>query len=171
MKRRSVFGLMFPLALHAGIAHSETAQASESAYLGAKFGVFNLDFPEATNPIPLGFQIGYHFNGGLSLELEYLSGDGDVEVSGTDVDVDVTTVGLYGTYRSEDPFYWLVKMGVLREEVEASVGRIALDADDTGLSLGGGAGYRFSQRVSVEAEYTIIEADVDYIGATLRFSL
>jgi len=78
-------------------------------------------------------------------------------------------MALYGTFRSQGAGYFLGKIGILKEDLEASVSGISIDADDTGLSYGFGAGYNFNKQIGVEAEYTIVEEDVSLIAATVRF--
>ena len=50
---------------------------------------------------------------------------------------------------------------------EGSVGSTSLS--DTGFSAGAGVGFRFNDHLSAEAEYTLIEADVDFLSLGINF--
>jgi len=150
-------------------AFSCVAQADEGQmYVGIKAGSFMVDLDGADDPTPFGVQLGYDFGQNLSLEFEYNTGSADYSVLGTTVDMDVTTMAAYGTFRSEGKGYFLVKLGLIKEEIEASTSLISVSEDDTGLSYGFGGGIRLADKFALEAEYTIVEQDVDYLGLTAR---
>ena len=78
-------------------------------------------------------------------------------------------MAIYGTFRSEGRAYFLAKAGLVKEEIEISGGGSSVSVDDTGMSYGIGGGFKLSDKIAIEAEYTLVEEDVSYVGATARF--
>ncbi len=150
-------------------ALSSVVQADEGQmYIGVKAGSFLVDLDGADDPEPFGVQLGYDFGQNLSLEFEYNTGSADYTGFGSTVDMDLTTMAIYATFRSEGQGYFLTKIGFLKEELELSNASASENIDDTGLSYGIGGGFKLGDQFALEAEYTIIEQDVDYFGLTGR---
>jgi len=152
-----------------------TANA-EGLYIGAKVGIMDVDdsaFDEATNG---GVLIGYEFErqGSISwgVEAEFTTSlsDGDFEVFGVSGDWDIDTQALYGVAKFGDQFYGKLKAGVLREDISASAGGASANESDTGFSAGLGVGWRATDRIAVEAEYTQIEEDAAFYSAGVNFT-
>ncbi len=141
---------------------------------GVKFGSFPTSLEGTSNGSGPGLQLSYSFSNTLSFDFEYLTASLDSTIFGADVSTDITTVAGYVTYRSVGDAYWLFKIGILRERVSASAranGRSASASEsDIGLSLGLGGGYRVNDQIGIEAEYTIIEADLSFMGVTGRYT-
>ena len=109
--------------------------------------------------------IGYNFGGGSAIELERNSAD--IDVASFQIDMDNTA--LYYAFRSEGDAYLKVKAGILKEELSASsCGGCDVEDDDTGFSAGIGGGLNLGSMAQIEVEYTIIEADIDYLSAGLN---
>ncbi len=145
-------------------------QAQEAATFsgGLKFGSFQADVSGIDSGMGLGFQLGYNATESVAIEFEYMSSSLDYDILGVSGDVDVSTMGIYGTYRSTGQGYFLGKLGFLSEKLKA--GSLNLSESDSGLSLGIGGGYRASESFSIEAEYTILEQDLNFIGLTGRLT-
>lgn len=172
------------LALAVGSLVSVGAQAAVTygngytgqPYIGAKVGQFNLDVDGADDPTAYGIYGGYNFDPNFGIEVEYVgSDDADYYNFG---EIDAKTYGAYGTYRYAFPntgLYAKGKLGVAKTELEASVNaagvRVSESADDTGIAGGIGLGYSVNPDFGVEAEYALVDSDVDLItiGAQLKF--
>jgi hypothetical protein len=164
---------LFPLLCLLG----STAMA-EGVYVGAKIGAMDADvsgFDDATN---LGIVVGYTFepvSDGISwaLEGEFTTSvsDGDVNAFGSSGSWDVDTQALYGVLRIGGDLYGKLRLGYLREDVSASVAGVSADGSDDGVSGGLGVGWRASEQLSLELEYTLIEEDLDFysVGANFAF--
>ncbi len=150
-----------------GMSQADTENKSSHMFAGLKLGKFLIDVSDIDDADAVGFMAGYDFGEGFALQLEYLSGDTDY----LGVDIDVESIGGYGVFRSKGPFYIMGKLGIIREELKASNGSLSISEDDSGSSLGIGGGFRAGDKFGLELEYTLIEEDMDFFGASayLRF--
>lgn len=157
--------------------HSIAAD-NEGLYVGVKAGMLKTDLSDLgldtddANTVAL---IGaYQFNNGFAAELEFIpSTDVDISVSGFKVGTaSVQTVAVYAAYRAKptsSPAYFKVRAGLLSEEIDVKgIGGSASESD-SGLSFGLGAGINLTPNVMLEAEYTLIEQDVDFLSMGLNF--
>ena len=145
-------------------------------YVGVKAGQFDLDVDDADDPTAYGVYAGYNFDPNFGIEVEYVGSD-DADYRGGDIDA--KTYGAYGTYRYAFPntngLYAKGKLGIAKTELEADydAGSFSYSesSDDTGVAGGIGLGYSVNPDFSVEAEYDILDSDVDLwtIGAHLKF--
>ncbi len=71
-------------------------------------------------------------------------------------------------YRLGDEFYGKFKAGFLSEDFSFKNSFGSVDSTDSGFSGGIGAGYRY-ENFSIEAEYTLIEQDVDFFSIGVNF--
>lgn len=142
-------------------AFSVSAIADEkgSFSLGVKLGQMDVDVDGADGNSATGLNLGYALSENWALELEIIQGGFEVTGFG---DFDIDTMAIYGTYRSSGDGYFLGKVGYLNEDIEGT--------SDSGASFGIGGGYRFTDAFAVEAEYTIIESDVNLLAITGRFT-
>jgi len=139
-------------------------------YLGVKTGSLDVDVSGFDFDAPLGFFVGYE-QGAWGVELEVVSASGDLSLDGfgstLNVGVDFDSLGIYGVYRAEGPVYVKLKGGFLREEISGGTSIVGdFSESDSGLSLGIGVGARVSN-FSVEAEYTLVEADINLFSVGL----
>lgn len=141
-------------------------------YAGVKFAQVSVDYPGSgfgtttDSDVGTGLVLGRSLNGvDVELELMTASVDSD-EVSIESVDID--TIAVYAVYRSTGDMYFKGKAGFISESVTMKTIYGNRSADDSGLSYGIGGGYRFGN-LAVEAEYTIIEADVDALSLGLNY--
>ena len=137
------------------------AAGDDGLHVGLKTGLMDVDVGGFDIDSPLGFVVGFE-QGLYGFELEANFAGGDVE--GFDLDFD--TFAFYGVFRSEGEVFFKLKAGFLRENVDVA----GFSEDDTGFSVGVGAGARVDN-LSFEAEYTIIEEDVNFlsVGANVHF--
>ncbi|WP_051687173.1 porin family protein [Microbulbifer sp. HZ11] len=158
------------LAVAAMVCCSATVQAAEGGYWGAVGGLMNVDI-DGDNPFNVGVRGGYSWASGWGVEGEVTTSaakgtfDYDYYYSAREVEYSLTTVALYGTYRSQGDVYFKGKIGFLNENVDVD----GYGADDSGLSLGVGAGFNLSENLNLEAEYTIVEEDVGFFSGSLVF--
>lgn len=144
-------------------------------YVGVKAGSFQIDIDEfdTNDPNAKGFVVGYNLGEGPAIEFEHNKSDTfHVTENGYFLaDGDVTTNALYFAYRSQGSVFFKVKGGILIEDVSASGYSRSAEDSDTGLSVGAGFGFNMGEVAQLEAEYTVIEADIGYLslGLNLRF--
>ena len=154
------------------------AAESEGVYLGVKAGTLMLDVSgngiQAEDPNTLALVGGYQFANGFSAELEYIpQTESDLSFNGVVLgQLEIQTIGIYAAYRikpTESQFYLKVKGGFLNENVDSVGIAGSSSTSDSGLSFGLGAGFNITPNVMLEAEYTLIEQDVDFLSAGLNF--
>ncbi|WP_299941424.1 outer membrane beta-barrel protein [uncultured Microbulbifer sp.] len=162
------------VAATAALLCSAAVQA-EGAYIGGVFGVMNTDVGDES-PLNAGFRGGYTWNSGWGIEAEFTGSvvDGELVDFGYDpfrgrvdrgtVDYSISTQAVYATYRTQGDIYFKGRFGYLNEEVDVkSFG----NGSDSGASVGVGAGFNLVENISFEAEYTLIEEEVDYWSGSL----
>ncbi|MDP2228311.1 MAG: outer membrane beta-barrel protein [Moraxellaceae bacterium] len=156
---------MAGMVLLAGTMLAGTAQAEQvgGLYLGITGGVDRIDVAGVDDADMYGVVGGLRFGSGLSVEAAFGKSDTD---TGGGCTVDIDTLGLYGAFRSSGNVYFKGRVGLLHEKLSDDCGS---SLKDTGLSLGAGAGVRFGG-VAVEAEYTIIEQDIDRLSLTFLYN-
>ncbi|MEX2964105.1 outer membrane beta-barrel protein [Microbulbifer sp. TYP-18] len=144
---------------------------AEGVYIGGVFGLMNTDVGR-TSPFNVGVRGGYTWSSGWGVEAEYTdsASDGSLDVFGvgvspTSADYSISTEALYLTYMTSGDLYFKARLGYLNETVDIA----SFSASDSGGSVGLGGGFKFSENVSFETEYTLIEEDVDLLSGTLIF--
>ncbi len=156
------------------LALSGGAQA-EGLYIGAKTGLVTVDDSAFDDALNAGVLVGYEVpaEGSLSwaieAELTTSVSDGDFEAFGVKGDWNIDTQALYGVMKFGDSLYGKIKLGVLREDVSASAGGVSADASDSGLAWGLGGGFRATDYLDVEAEYSQIESDAAFISVGVNY--
>ncbi|GAB2509147.1 porin family protein [Microbulbifer agarilyticus] len=155
----------------AGLIGSSAVQAQDSTgegFFGPVAGLMSVDV-DGDNPFNAGFRGGYTWNSGWGIEAELTRSLSDGAYY--DVDYSINTFGVYGTYRSAGQLYFKGKLGYLSETVnfDESYWSDSHKESDTGLSAGAGLGFHMARNAYVEAEYTLIEEDVDFFSASLVF--
>lgn len=168
MKNLVILSIALLLALlAAGPSHAQ------ESLLGIKTGSMMIDFLDIDDVVPVGLMYGRSLDDLVSNlwiegELNYGISGGDLGASG---EFDIMTIGVYAAYRYmlTDAAYLKGKAGILYEDTEIDFGRRTASPSDTGLSLGVGGGFFFTPQLGVEAEYTLIESDIDYLSVGLNF--
>ncbi len=144
-------------------------------YGGLKVGAMMNDVSGFDNGTNIGLNLGYAFDdygNGPAIEGEYTTGasNGDLNILGVTGDWDVDTFALYGAYRFGGDLYGKVKLGYLNEHASASVPGASFSGTDNGASAGIGAGWQLSPQTAIEAEYTIIESDVNFLSLGFNYT-
>jgi opacity protein-like surface antigen len=146
------------------LAACSAATANEAGVTAtSKLGQFTLDADGLDHVTAAGLSFGYDFGNTWTVEFEHLKSRHNSTGYGA---IDINTAALYAVYRSEGAAYLLGKFGYLNEKLDALNGHKSEDSH--GASYGLGTGYRFNKNVSIELEYTIIEADIKFLGLGLR---
>jgi len=154
-------------ALVAGSAFAPAAMAD--MYFGAKAGPMMFDIAGVDDPTNAAVMLGKEWGvvaGDIGVQVEASTSidDGAINTWMGPIDVSINTLAAYGVFRSAGPVYFIGKAGVLREEVEVG----SYSESDTGLSFGAGIGFSLGV-AQIEIEYTLIEEDVSFLSAGIRF--
>lgn len=161
MKKLPLFALFLALSLNV------FAEERDGLYGGIGLGIMTVDYSGADNLTNGSLQLGYHFSDGWATEFQYTDSlsDGEFTVNGGyyshTMNLSIQTAALYGVYRSPGKVYFKGRAGLLHEKVGG--------ANDTGLSLGAGVGFKIADSAAIELEATLIEQDVNYLSATINF--
>lgn len=170
-------------AMTAPVFFSETPIASEPSdsshtYIGIKGGPMSISSSSFNDDgVMLGILFGYDVpDNGFAFDGEFNT---TVSKASSDIprygDLGVTTLAGYGVYRTSGRFYLKAKLGLLYEYLTSSVSGVGIDVniDQPGLaiSIGVGGGWRVTDRLSAEIEFTSIEADIDYASLGLNWVL
>ncbi|MDP5211158.1 porin family protein [Microbulbifer sp. 2205BS26-8] len=148
----------------AAVLVCSAAVQAEGAYVGGTFGAMNVDAKYADkNPLNAGIRGGYTWNSGLGIEAEFTGSASDGELDDGS-DYSISTQALYATYRTQGDIYFKGRLGYLHEKVKAF-----REVSDDGFSAGIGAGFKLTENLSFEAEYTLVEQDVDYWSGSLVY--
>lgn len=141
---------------------------AEGRFMGVKTGLILIDVSGVDNVIPVGVIYGRELDQitpGFWIEGEFNLGllGGDVSGGG---DLDIWTIAAYGAYRYpvSDTSYLKGKAGLLYEDVEIR----SVSDDDINLSLGIGGGFKIDDRLTIEAEFTVIESDINFLSVGLH---
>lgn len=134
--------------------------------LGLKTGIISIDEESSGDDgSGKGINLGYTF-GVAAIELELLRGEFDFRGG----KADVNTAAIYGTFRSAGAGYFLGKFGYLiKKDIEFPGFSRSKSGPRIGLGVGGG--YRFNDVFGLEAEFTMIDVHVSYIGLAARLVL
>ena len=158
-----------------------TAQSSSGAvsqdrtsgnYIGARIARLNISRDlNYSNGTSLGVLFGHNIEGGdFAVEGEMTvpisNADGSEAAFG---DLSVFTLGVYGAYRSQGDLYFKGRAGILYEYLNVDFRGLPVEGDAMGLSLGLGGGYRISDDLELELEYTVIEADIGMVSFGVNF--
>lgn len=169
----------------AALLATTSAQADNGkTYVGAKFGIFNVDV-DANNinvgkPTAYGVYAGYLLDNNFGIEGEYItSSDAEItfnDIPGASVDFNARTIGLYATYdyrfvENAPNLYVKGKLGLAESKNE--IGKDG-EVDGNGLAGGIALGYDLTEKVTVQAEYEKLpdsadDASVDLINVGLHY--
>jgi hypothetical protein len=144
-------------------------------YAGASVGVMDADiggFDDATNAgVLLGYDVYTRevFSVSLEGELTTTVSDGDVKFGGMKGNWDIDTQAAYVAARLGDTFYIKVRYGVARSDVSVSIADSTLNGNDTSGSWGGALGWMFDKSWGVQADGTMVDSDVTYWNAGIRY--
>lgn len=151
---------------------------SPNNYIGIKGGpmVISRDIPFDNDGVMLGILFGYDVPGNnIAIEGELNTTIADASSTNPSYgDLSATTLAGYAVFRSSGRFYVKGKLGVLYEYLSSSVsGTTTIDVDGAGMaiSFGLGAGVEVNDKMSIEAEYTSLEADIGYGSIGLNWTL
>lgn len=150
-----------------------TAQADvgdfSASLKGGKTLVSDIDNVTVKEDSAAGFNFGYQFMENWSAEIEYITGGVTLSANVRSIDVEVISTAAYATYRSTTGnFYFTTRIGVVKLDLKSN--SAVPDASDTGLSYGAGGGYQVLPNIGLEIDYTIIDADTDWLMLSARYT-
>jgi outer membrane immunogenic protein len=141
-----------------------SAAPSNPFYIGGKWALLDSDVAGLDDSSNLALVVGYDFmstpNGAFGVEGEISTSisEGDIDGGG---EWEADTWALYGTYRTEGPFYAKARLGYLHEDIKVSGAGVAASGDDSGVAYGLGVGWEFKRGSSLELEYTAGSEDIN----------
>ena len=160
--------ILIPLVLSLGAITTTSALAGDKTsgdvdfYLGAKTGYIYTALDELDPKVPATFLIGIQKSGfGLEFEGTF------VDMDENNIDFEYESYALYGAYRTPGKFYAKLRAGYLEETLKSNTSKL----EDDGFSGGIAFGMELGDAFSIEAGYTVIQADLKYfsIGGNVHF--
>lgn len=142
--------------LSAGFKFGQTVVSSEG------------DSPGVTteSDAAFGMNVGYAITPQWSAEFEFIKGGAEIAGPGGSLDVGTQSIAAYATYRSPGQLYLVGKIGLVK--VDFTESRFG-DSSESGLSYGFGGGYRLSESLGIELDYTVVEEDMDWMLLSARY--
>lgn len=143
-----------------------TAQAE--FLIGVKTGTMATDVDGANvsdDPSNGGLMLGYELGilaGDVAVEAEFTRSSSAGSVSGQDLEVETNAV--YLSYTTPGPFYLKLRGGLMDSSIDAG----PFSSDESGEAYGVGVGFSLGL-LRLEAEYTAINEDIDFISLGLVF--
>lgn len=160
--------ILIPLVLSLGAIVTTPALAGDKTsgdvdfYLGAKTGYIYTAFDELDPKVPATFMIGIQKSGfGLEFEGTF------VDMDENNIDFEYESYAIYAAYRTPGQFYAKLRAGYLEETLKSNTQKW----EDDGFSGGVLFGIELSDAFTIEAGYTVIEADLKYfsLGGNVHF--
>lgn len=133
-------------------------------YLGAKTGYIYTAFDELDAKVPATFLVGIQKSGfGLEFEGTF------VDMDGNNADLEYESYALYAMYRTPGKYYAKLRAGYLEETFKLKSN--SSEWKDYGFSGGILFGVELGDAFTIEAGYTVIEADLKYfsLGGNVHF--
>lgn len=131
-------------------------------YLGAKTGYIYTALDELDPDVPATFLVGIQ-SSGFGLEFEGTFADMDEN----SVDLEYESYAIYGTYRTPGTYYAKLRAGYLEENLKSDTRKW----EEKGFSGGILFGIELADAFTIEAGYTVIQADLKYfsLGGNVHF--
>lgn len=163
-----IFSLLIVGVISSTTAHADIGDFSASLK-GGKTVVSDIDGVSVEEESSAGFNFGYQFLDNWSAEIEYVTGGVVLSANVRSIDVEIVSAAAYATYRSDSGnLYFTTRIGVVQLELKSN--SAVPDATETGLSYGAGGGYQVLPNLGIELDYTIVEADTDWLMLSARFT-
>ncbi|QUM85614.1 MULTISPECIES: hypothetical protein [unclassified Moritella] len=131
-------------------------------YLGAKTGYIYTAFDKLDSKIPATFLVGIQKSSfGLEFEGTF------VDMDKNSIDLEYESYAIYGTYRTSGTYYAKLRAGYLEGTLKSDTKKW----DEDGFSGGIIFGIELGDAFTVEAGYTVIQADLKYfsLGGNVHF--
>ena len=144
-------------------AHAQEAKPFDKLHLGVALGSYMDGTPYLDDGSGFIGKLGLEYDQNWSVEAEISK----VTLEAGGFESEVTLNNLFAIYRSEGTFYYMGKVGMVGEYVEA-----ALNSPKQGgvsLGYGFGGGFRINDLLSIEADFTVLEPDLSVFGITTYF--
>lgn len=170
-----VTGMIFSLPLFAA--------SGADIYLGASYNRVSIDFANADvdDSDGIGIVFGIDFGENLAFEAEYInSGKADMVYNVGSIEsakIQLQSLGIYGVFRTTGRVYFKGRVGVVGNLVDITdvkcSGSLCINSlfdDDVGLALGAGGGIRITDAIKLEAEYKLVNSDIDIYSMGLIYA-
>ncbi|WP_242065908.1 hypothetical protein [Moritella sp. F3] len=149
------------IAITPAIAKDKTS-GDVDFYLGAKTGYIYTAFDELDPKVPATFLVGIQKSGfGLEFEGTF------VDMDAGNKDAEYESYAIYAAYRTSGQYYAKLRAGYLEETLKTDTQKWEEDGFSGGIAFGIELGDAFT----IEAGYTVIQADLKYftIGGNVHF--
>ena len=166
--RHFIVHILFFVSLLIG-AQAAMATDEYDWYFGPSLGLKRLeaDCCQTQHPVNIGFVGGVILENRIGFEAEVTDSIDSGEFLG--LDMDVQTVAAFVTYQSLGKYYYKIKMGAVRGELQ--INNLAADGD--GMAYGIGMGFEFDFGHRMELEYTVEdfvdEGDLGFLSLSYLF--
>lgn len=154
------------------------AEEENNWYAGTALGFMlvhaGLGF-SSNDPFNAGLLVGYQFptNSPWAIEAMYTTTVRDGKLTkdiGLQYDYyqnwNIDTWGIYGVFRTPDSWYFKARGGFAGDQITVNTGTQEISEERTSFSVGVGTGWAFGN-FRVEADYTYLEKDVDFLSLSL----
>lgn len=161
------------------VTFSSTLFAADGAdiYLGASYNAVSIDFANASvdDTEGLGLVFGIDFGENWAFETEYInSGKADMDYHVGAIEsakIQVQSLGVYGVFKTSGKIYFKGRAGIAANRVDitdikcsSSFCINSLFDDGAGLAISAGGGILITETMKLEAEYKLINSDIDIFG-------
>jgi len=167
------------------VTFSSTLFAADGAdiYLGASYNNVSIDFANASveDTEGLGLVFGIEFGKNWAFEAEYLnSGKADMDYQVGAIEsakIQLQSLAAYVVFRTSGKVYFKGRAGIAANLVDitdikcsSSFCINSLFDDDVGLAFSVGGGISLTEAMKLEAEYKLVNSDIDIFGLGLIYA-
>ena len=167
------------------LTFSSTLFAADGAdiYLGASYNNVSIDFSNASveDTGGLGLVFGIDFGKNWAFETEYInSGKADMDYQVGAIEsakIQIRSLAAYGVFRTSGKVYFKGRAGIAANLVDITDikcgGSFCINSlfdDGAGLAFSAGGGILITETMKLEAEYKLINSDIDIFGIGLIYA-
>lgn len=171
-------GIMLAGCMLAGAVQAQGTQGAQ--YANVQLAVANVDgFSDGAALVGTYGVYLPQVNPNFSVEGEFTTtvSNPNTDAFGNKLEVSYYTLAAYAVYTQPlTPSLSVYgRAGMLYEDITADyyvpfLGKVSSSATDTGLSFGVGGNFKVSNNMDITAGLTVIESDINHLGAGLRFN-
>ncbi len=152
-------------------------------YLGASYNTASIDFSNASvdDTAGIGLVFGIDFGKNWACETEYINtGKADMDYQSgsiTSAKIQVRSLAAYAVFKTSGKVYFKGRAGLAASLIDITdikcSGSLCINSlfdDGAGLALGVGGGVKITEAMKLEAEYKLINSDIDIFGLGLVYA-